>query len=82
MGPSGVLAMAAFSGPAQAILGGSGSYVFAGPQATVSVEAGQKLTGSASVPLGSASGKPLFKHGLCFSPPPTRPSTLPARIPR
>ena len=71
-GPTGVVAVAAFSGPVQSIAGPSSVYVFAGPVATVTTTALQRLTGSAVAPLGLPPGSPVSRAGvgLCFEPQP------------
>jgi hypothetical protein len=52
---------------ALSIPGGSGSYVFAGPTASITVTANQRLTGAATLPIGLASGaEQTVDIGLCF----------------
>jgi hypothetical protein len=56
-----------FAGPIAAINGSSTIYVFAGPTATVSTSATQKLVGTAEAPLALFNGVPQdFRYGLCY----------------
>jgi hypothetical protein len=43
-----------------------GGYVFLGPQALVTVGAGQKLIAAASIPISTTSGVAAVKLGLCY----------------
>lgn len=65
-GPSGVVGIHAFSGPTGASYPPFGQYVFVGPQATVSVAAGQRLTATAEVPLSSSAGVTGVYTGICY----------------
>ena len=66
-GPSGVVNTVAFVGSIGEIPGDSG-IVFAGPTATVTTTAGQRLTGAAEAPLYSDSTTASFYFGLCYQP--------------
>ena len=66
-GPSGIVATASFAGSVTSIAGNSANYVFAGPTASVTVSANQRLTGSAVAVLGlSVPGPQFMDIGLCF----------------
>lgn len=66
-GPSGIVTTATFAGSVGSIAGGSSSYVFAGPTASVTVTTNQRLTGSAVAVLGLASaGSQSMDIGLCY----------------
>ena len=70
-GPSGVATVASFSGYVGAsIAGGSTVYVFAGPTATVTITAGQKIIACASAPLGVTAGTATADIGMCYAPSP------------
>ncbi len=65
-GPSGLLSVNAFAGPI-GVITSEGTWVFAGPTATVSAAAGQHLTGSAEAPLARATTTlTMFRYGLCY----------------
>ena len=64
-GPSGVVNTVTFVGSIDEIPGDSG-IVFAGPTATVTTAAGQRLTGAAEVPLYSDPTTASFYFGLCY----------------
>ena len=64
-GPSGVVNTVTFVGSIDEIPGDSG-IVFAGPTATVTTAAGQRLTGAAEAPLYSDSTTASFYFGLCY----------------
>jgi hypothetical protein len=56
-----------FAGVVTAIAGNSSKYVFAGPTTSVIIEAGDRLTGVASAPLGLMAGRPQTADlGLCY----------------
>lgn len=60
-----------FNGPVPPIAENSGFYVFSGPSAQVTTSAShRRLTGSASAPLGLATGSPpqYADVGLCYQP--------------
>ena len=67
-GPSGIAATVSFSGAIQAISGATGApYVFAGPTASVTITAVQRLTGSGFGVFGLTSGGPQFVDlGMCY----------------
>jgi hypothetical protein len=71
-GPSGVVTTGVFNGGIAPLAGGSSVYVFAGPTATVTTTASQRLTGAAEAPLGSSTASPstgqTFVFGLCYQP--------------
>lgn len=72
-GLTGVITIAAFAGDINAITGNATDYVFAGPTAQVTIAAGQRLTGSASAPLGRLVAESAdVRIGLCYQ------STVPA----
>jgi hypothetical protein len=56
-----------FAGLVPAIAGNSSTYVFAGPTATVTIEAGDRLTGVANAPLGlTVAQTQTADVGLCY----------------
>lgn len=66
-GTSGIISIAGFGGAISDVTVANGIYAFAGPVATVTVTAGQRLTGAAEAPLGLDMGGPrFFGFGLCF----------------
>lgn len=69
-GATGIVATATFNGFAGASIAGSATaWVFAGPTATVTTTASQRITGAALAPLGLASGGPqLAQIDLCYQP--------------
>ncbi|NUN14105.1 MAG: hypothetical protein HUU55_10775 [Myxococcales bacterium] len=69
-GPSGIVATVSFVGVVPAITGNSSVYVFAGPTATVTTTAGQRLTGAAEAPVGLTVGaaSQTAQIGLCYRP--------------
>ena len=69
-GPSGVVTTGVFAAAVGSIAGSSSAYVFAGGTADVTTTASQRLTGAASLLLGSAlsAGGQLFDYGLCYQP--------------
>jgi hypothetical protein len=69
-GPTGIVATGAFSGFVNAVAGSSTVYVFAGPTASVTTTANQRLTGAAEAPIALAAGSPQqdARYGLCYQP--------------
>jgi hypothetical protein len=68
-GPTGVVTTVSFVGTISNNLASNGAYTFAGPTAVVTVAAGQRITASASAPLGLTAGGPLtIRTGLCYQP--------------
>jgi hypothetical protein len=67
-GPSGIAATVSFSGAIPAISGATGApYTFAGPTASVTITAVQRLTGSGFGVFGLTSGGPqLVDVGMCY----------------
>ena len=66
-GPTGIVATGRFAGGVGSFPGASTLWVFAGPTATVTTNASQRITASASVPIGLTTGGPiLFDYGLCY----------------
>jgi Collagen triple helix repeat (20 copies) len=66
-GISGIISIAGFGGQITPLTVSSDIFAFAGPLATVTVTAGQRLTGAAEAPLGLLTGGPrFFGFGLCF----------------
>jgi hypothetical protein len=66
-GTSGIVSIAGFGGQINPLTVSQGVYKFAGPVVTVTVGAGQRLTGAAEAPLGLLTGGPRsFVFGLCF----------------
>ncbi|MFO0589015.1 MAG: hypothetical protein U0441_15805 [Polyangiaceae bacterium] len=68
-GSPGVVATGTFNGYATAgpFTSTGGLYVFVGPQATVTITAGQKLTAAAEAPLALASaGSYTIQTGICY----------------
>lgn len=56
-----------FGGPVGTISAGATDWVFAGPTVSLTVAAGQKLVGSAQVPLGKTTAtRQSFAYGLCY----------------
>jgi len=70
-GPQGIVTVAAFNGfiPAS-IAGSSAVYIYAGPTASVTTTATQKLVAAASASVGLATpvASQIFDYGLCYSP--------------
>ena len=64
--PGTIASTAAWSGGVGAIAGSSTVYVFAGPTASVTVAAGQRLTGAATAPLGATAAQNA-DIGLCYN---------------
>lgn len=64
-GPTGVVSTARFTGPMSTLFV-SGSYTFMGSTTTVTVEAGQRMTGSAMVPIGVDAGAATVQLDLCY----------------
>jgi hypothetical protein len=64
------VATGVFGGFVSALPGSSGVYVFAGPTATVTTAAGQRLTGAAEAPmgLGAGSAAQTANVDLCYQP--------------
>lgn len=64
------MATGVLGGPVAAIPGNSGVYVFAGPTATVTTAAGQRLTGASEAPIGLPSGSAAQTANvdLCYQP--------------
>jgi hypothetical protein len=69
-GSSGIVTTGVFNGLVSTMVGNTLGYVFAGPTATVTTTASQRLTGAAEASLGSsASGSgQWFNYGLCYQP--------------
>jgi hypothetical protein len=72
-GPTGIVTRAVFRGDPGWRIDSSSYWIFIGPTVEVTVAAGQKLTGAATVPLGCApscgggvSGSVNFWHDLCY----------------
>jgi len=64
-----VYAVGEFKGLAQGTINPNSSvYLFVGPTASVAVGAGQRLLGSASAALATASGVAIADVGLCYRP--------------
>lgn len=57
---------ALFAGEIASIAGGSQEFVWAGPAQTITVEAGQRLLGTAAVPVSPTSGTAAFALSLCY----------------
>ena len=67
-GPTGVVNTVSFVGTISNNLASNGAYTFAGPTAVVTVAAGQRITASASAPLGlTAGGSIAYFAGNNFS---------------
>ena len=68
-GPSGVVGVHTTSGSIASIpFGGGAPWIFAGPTVTLSVTAGQRVTGSAVAVIGHASAQPQqVAFALCYS---------------
>ncbi|MBI5090332.1 MAG: hypothetical protein HZB15_16150 [Actinobacteria bacterium] len=64
-GPSGVVSTARFSGLMNTLFV-AGSYVFMGPTTSVTVAAGQRMTGSAMAPIGVSAGAATVQLDLCY----------------
>jgi hypothetical protein len=62
----GALPIASFAGLVPSIQGNSSKYVFAGPSASVSTDANDRLTGAATAPLGLSTGSQNADIGLCY----------------
>jgi hypothetical protein len=66
-GPTGIVATSTFAGSAGiGPFTATGGYVFVGPQATVTVAAGQRLTAAAVVPLATSTGTASIYAGICY----------------
>ena len=66
-GPTGVVATYTFGGGIRSISNDSRQWVFAGPTATVTTTASQRITGAAQAPLGTTTaGKAMFRYDLCY----------------
>jgi hypothetical protein len=66
-GSSGVVNIAAFAGKVMQISGNASAYVFAGPTASVTTTAGQKLIGAGQAPIALLSGvQQPMEYGLCY----------------
>jgi hypothetical protein len=67
-GPQGVVLTTGFSGAIGNIAGGSAAYVFAGPQATITVTSStQKIVACGSAPMGLVSGTTqVARVGMCY----------------
>lgn len=68
-GPTGVVATIAIAGNIAPLFdGGSSAYVFVGPPGSVTITGSQRVTGSASAPLGLRSSSAAFVAplGLCY----------------
>ena len=65
-GPTGIVGVFTFIGAISNIAGSSIEYVFAGPQATVSLLDGQRMTASAAVTLGTSVNDSVGKLGICY----------------
>lgn len=67
IGTPGVVATGIFNGNAGVgPFTGMSSYGFVGPQATVTVASGQKLTAAAEAPLATTSGVAAVQFGICY----------------
>ena len=64
-GPTGVVSTARFTGLMNTLFV-SGSYTFMGPTTTVTVGAGQRMTGSAMAPIGVNAGAATVQLDLCY----------------
>jgi Collagen triple helix repeat (20 copies) len=71
-GVSGIVSITGWGGNIGSIstVAPGGTYVFAGPFATITTEENQRVTGAAEAPLGLAPGlmPAQFRFGLCFQP--------------
>ena len=71
-GSSGIVAIAGWGGFVNTVTlnQGAGTYVFLGPQATVTTSVGQRLTGTAAAPIATnTGGGPFqFRYDLCYQP--------------
>jgi hypothetical protein len=66
-GPASIEMIVTFNGNINSIPGNVTSFVFAGPTATFTTTATQRLTGSGSAPLASTNGGgQFFAYGLCY----------------
>ncbi len=57
--------MARFNGFVSTVAGSATAYEFVGPTTTLVVTAGQRVSGTAAVPLGTSTGVALLRLGLC-----------------
>ena len=68
-GSSGILSVTSWGGSVGVLATDASVYQFAGPTATVTTTAGQRLTGAATTALGkSVAGLQQFRYGLCYEP--------------
>ena len=68
-GSSGILSMTTWGGSVGVLASDAAAYQFAGPTATVTTTAGQRLTGATTTALGkSVAGLQQFRYGLCYQP--------------
>jgi hypothetical protein len=65
-GAGGIEQLVSFAGSIQIPIPTGSVYVFFGPTGTVTVTAGQRLTGSASVPIAATTANTMVALGLCY----------------
>ena len=66
-GTTGIVTTAQLSGPISSIAASAPNFVFAGPTATLTISATQRLTGAAAAPLGTGSSTALIDIALCYA---------------